>query len=395
LSSSVRRLTAVVLIALVPRVVAAIALGNGFHFADEAEYADTARRLLSGEGFGETYGRVPGYPALLALLAAPAPETVLWLRLAQAVVAAVGAAVTFVAADRLMGRTAAVAAAAIYALDPLLVVAAGLLYPEAVAAVLMVGVVLVAWEAAHRDSPVLAASAGSLLGLLALLRPIALVVVPVVAAWVLFATDARLARRALHAILVGLACLLVLAPWTYRSYRVHGRLIPVSLAGTRGASVSPGEVEQRGVAGALMDKARTEPLALASRMAREFGHFWELVPSRLVTDDPARREALHRGDPRLPTQPSFSRSLRDAVSAASFGIELLLALGGLVLLWRDRRREAVLLAAVVLAYALGHSLFVGKLRYRITVLPLLLLFAGAAASALYAAIRGRLAARGA
>jgi hypothetical protein len=49
---------------------------------------------------------------------------------------------------------------------------------------------------------------------------------------------------------------------------------------------------------------------------------------------------------------------------------------------------------VVHAYAIGHSLFVGKLRYRITVLPLLLLFAGAAASALYAAIRGRLAARG-
>jgi hypothetical protein len=129
-------------------------------------------------------------------------------------------------------------------------------------------------------------------------------------------------------------------------------------------------------------------------MAREFGHFWELVPSRLVTDDPDRREALHRHDPRLPTQPAFSRSLRDVVSAASFGLELLLAVGGLVLLWGDRRREVILLGAVVLAYALGHSLFVGRLRYRITVLPLVFLFAGAGASALYVAIRGRLAARG-
>ena len=75
-------------------------------------------------------------------------------------------------------------------------------------------------------------------------------------------------------------------------------------------------------------------------------------------------------------------------------VELLLALGGLVLLWRDRRRETILLAAVVLAYALGHSLFVGKLRYRITVLLLVFLLAGAAASALYAAIRARLDPRG-
>lgn len=395
MSPSVRRLTAIVLVALLLRVVAAVALGNGFHFADEVGYADAARRLLAGEGFAETYSRVPGYPALLALLGAPAPSTVLWLRLAQAVVAALGAAVTFVAADRLLGPAAATAAAIIYAMDPLLVVAAGLLYPEAIAAVLLVAVVLVGWEAARRDSPVRAAFAGSLLGLLALFRPVALVVVPVVAAWVLLATDARPARRALHAILVGLACLFVLAPWTYRNYRVHGRLIPVSLAGTRGGSVSPDEIEQSGMAGALVDKARAEPLTLASRMAREFGHFWELVPSRLVTDDPATREALHRADPRLPVQPAFSRSLRDAVSAASFGIELLLALGGLVLLWRHRRREAILLAAVVLAYALGHSLFVGRLRYRITVLPLVFLFAGAAASALHGAIRARLAQRGA
>jgi 4-amino-4-deoxy-L-arabinose transferase-like glycosyltransferase len=264
LSPSVRRLTAVVLIALVPRAAAALALGNGFHFADEAGYVDAARRLLSGEGFGHSYRGVPGYPALLALLGAPAPSAVVWLPLAQAVVVAVGAAATFVAADRLLGRIAATAAAIIYALDPLLAVAAGLLYPEAVAAVLMVAAVLVVWEAPRRDSPVLALMAGSLLGLLALFRPVALVVVPVVAAWVLLAADARPARRVLHATLVSLACVLVLAPWTYRNYRVHGRLIPVSLAGTGGASVSPGEIERRGVTGALAHRARTGPLELAS-----------------------------------------------------------------------------------------------------------------------------------
>jgi len=53
-----------------------------------------------------------------------------------------------------------------------------------------------------------------------------------------------------------------------------------------------------------------------------------------------------------------------------------------VLAWRSRRRETALIAAIVLAYAAGYALFVGKLRYRITVLPLVFLFTGRALAAL-------------
>lgn len=76
---------------------------------------------------------------------------------------------------------------------------------------------------------------------------VAHVAVPAFAAWVLGATDARPLRRALYAGLVGLGCLLVLTPWWYRNYRIYGRLIPGSLAGTSGASVSPVEIEKHGV----------------------------------------------------------------------------------------------------------------------------------------------------
>jgi MYXO-CTERM domain-containing protein len=304
-------------------------------------------------------------------------------------VASFGAALAFLAADRLLGRAAGVTTAAIYALDPLLVVAGALLYPEAVAAVLMLIVVQLAWEAARRDSAALAGLAGLSLGVLATFRPVALAVVPALAAWVLFAAAGRAGRRALQAGLVVVVCGLVLAPWAYLGSGVHGPSGVTSLAGTHGA-VTPAEITQRGLAGALAHKARAEPLAFGSRMAREFAHFWELVPSRLTTDDPAQREAFRQADPRLAARPAFPRSLRDAVSAGSSAIELLLALAGLVLLWRARRREAVLLVAVVVVYALAQSLFFGKLRYRITVLPLVFVLAGAAASALYLAARRRL-----
>ncbi len=386
-SATARTVIALVAIALVLRIVTALVLGNELYFADEATYVDAARRLSSGEGFAAQYSNVPAYPALLTMLSASVATSVVWLRVAQAVVTAFGAGLTFTLAQRLFGRTAAIATAGIYALDPLLVVAAGLLYPEAIAATLMVAMVLAACEAVRRNSIAASTLTGALLGLLALFRPVALAVVPVVVLWIALNIGGRSSRRGLHGSVVALVCLLVLAPWTYRNYLIHGRLMPVSTAGTAIAPVTHGEIERRGLTASLLLKAWREPGVLATRMTREFGHFWELAPERLMTDDSVRRQALHNRDRRLPTQPMFDRSLRDLVSAASFGVELILALAGLVLLWRAHRREAVLLASIVLAYAVGYALFLGKLRYRIPILPLVFLCAGVGASALVALVR--------
>jgi hypothetical protein len=122
-----------------------------------------------------------------------------------------------------------------------------------------------------------------------------------------------------------------------------------------------------------------DPSAMVSRVTRQFLQFWELAPTRLTTDDPAKREALHQRDPRLQVQPLFSRGLRDLVSAGSFLIELVLALVGLAAVVRTRWRPALLLVLVILSWAVGYALFVAKLRYRIPVLPLLFVFTGAGA----------------
>jgi 4-amino-4-deoxy-L-arabinose transferase-like glycosyltransferase len=388
-STDTRRIGAIVLLALLVRLLLAAVLGDRFYFADETTYVDAARRLLSGEGFGPDYTRVPGYPVLLALLAGPWPQSVLWIRLGQAALAAAGTGLTFALTDRLVGRTAALAAAAMYALDPLLAVAAGLLYPEATAALVLAATALVAIDAVRRNSTSLAALAGALLGILAQFRPVALVLVPVTAAWISFAAPATPARRLSHVAIVLLACLLVLAPWTYRNYQLWGRIVPVSLAGTGGAGISRTAAEQRGVGAALAAQAWSDPWRVARRMGREFTHFWELTPERLQTDDPARRDSLHRADPRLPNTPLAPPSLRNAVAATASGAELLLALGGLVVMWRRRRRETVFLAGIILTFGLGHSLFVGKMRYRITVMPLVLVLAGAGVATLGPALAKR------
>ncbi len=386
----VRLVILLVLVAVAARLAMVFALGDGFHFADETAYRDAALGLYGGEGFSSTYDRVPGYPILLAVLAAPAPASLVWLRLAQAGLVGIGAALVYLAGRRLAGPSACAAAAAIYALDPLLVAAAGLLYPEAAAAVLLVATVLAAWEASRLNSLGRSLVAGVLLGVLAQFRPVALLVVPVIALWVAATASAPARRRVAHAAIIGLAFLTLIGPWTYRNYQVYGQLVPVSLAGISGGTgVSNDQVRDRGLLGALLDRATRDPSAEARRMLRELGHFWEPVPSRLVTDDPTHRAELHATDPRLPTAPLLARGARDLASAASFGIEVALAVGGLWFLWRTRRPEAVLLVAVILVYALGHAATVGKLRYRITVLPLVFVLAGNGVAAIVTAWRTR------
>ncbi len=85
----------------------------------------------------------------------------------------------------------------------------------------------------------------------------------------------------------------------------------------------------------------------------------------------------------------FDRNLRDTASAISFGCEVAFALLGLIVAWKTHRRETVLMVMVILMFALGYTMFVAKLRYRIPVLPLLFVFAGVGVSAVWEAIRKR------
>jgi 4-amino-4-deoxy-L-arabinose transferase-like glycosyltransferase len=296
------------------------------------------------------------------------------VRLLQATLAATGCLLILRLGERLFGRATALLAGLLYAVDPMLVAAAGLLYPEAVSAVLMLGIVLLTLRAAERDHFVSSAGAGVGLGLLAQLRPAALAVVPVVAAWSALAAANR--RGPMHGGAVVLGCLVALAPWMYRNYHVHGGLVPIATAGTQHAPVRPQAVATHGLTSSIVRRAWEAPIPFASRMGRELYHFWELYPQRLTTDNPTRRAELHDRDARLPVDPTVAPRLRNVVSALTFGPELALAIIGLVVGCRTRPRETALLAAVILCYALGYAVFVAKLRYRITILPLVLLLAG-------------------
>ncbi len=379
-----RRLTvALVALAAITRLAAALVLGDRLHFIDEAIYVDAARELLAGHGFGAAYTNVPAQPVFLAVLAAPWPSALGLLRCAHALVTGVlGATILHVLGTRAFGSAAAGAALVLYALDPLIVVAGALLYPEAIAAVVLTTALAAAVIAAQEDSLVASAAAGIAIGVAILFRPVATVVTVFVALWVGATVAGAPGRRLRHAVAVLAACGVAVSPWVAHNLAHDGQVVPAGMAGLQNAPVTRKAIGQQGLAASIAQEALHDPGRMIQRVGREFIAFWELYPTRLQTDSAELREDMHHDDPRLPADSAFPSSLRDPVSAVSFGSELALGLAGLVVGLRRRTAATLLLAGVAVLYGLGFALFLAKLRYRIVVLPGVFVLAGMGATAL-------------
>ena len=360
----------IVVLALMSRVVAALVIGNLAYFPDETAYVDAAHALLAGHGFGAGYYRGPVYPVLLAGLAALLPEALVALRVGQGVLAALGAILVVDVAERAFTRRIAVLAGALYALDPLLVVSSVLLYPETFTALTVLLLARAALIARRTGDPVASVTAGVGVAVAVQLRPIALALLPAVTAWI---AGTVASRRLQHAAAIALACAVATAPWMASNVRVYGWLLPEATINVRDAQ-GIGRGTEDGTAGLIADRAAGAPFAFVRRAAGEFAHFWEPYPQRLATDDAAYRARLHGEDARIDAAPLVAPPLRDMVSAFSFGVEMLLAVCGLVVGWRTRRDETVLLALLVFSYAIGCTLYYAKARYRIPVLPYILTF---------------------
>ena len=118
------------------------------------------------------------------------------------------------------------------------------------------------------------------------------------------------------------------------------------------------------------------PDEFVERFGRNFLHFWEPYPTRLWVDDAEKTAELHSRDSRLPDKPKLPIGSRNIVSAVSFGVETALAVVGVVIGWRTRRPEILFLGLVVLSYSLGYSIFEGRTRYRIPIMPEIFVLSG-------------------
>jgi len=348
-------------------------------FPDSVEFLMVSWHIRAGDGpilSGDSaVGRMPGYPYLLAGITSVFGEGLLAPRLVQAALGALAVGMAALLAGRLFGRRVALAAGVIAAVYPMFIMMSALLLSETLFILLFLAGILCLHRAFAEDTLPAAIAAGAAFGAATLVRSSLLLYVPMAAgAWVVL-------RRFKVGAFVRAAMMLaafaaVMAPWVVRNWRVTGHFVPTrlrvgpSLYEALNPEADGGPMMQRidwgdGTEGLTeyeknalwriraIEYAKQNPGHVASLAVRKLVRFWNIMPN----------------DPR------FRRPLIVIGMGLPFaGVMFLALLGG----WLSWGRADVALTALlpVVYYSLLHMVFVSSVRYRVAVMPLLIVLAG-------------------
>ena len=366
---------------------------------DEPEYDTQGRFFLAGKWWWSTtpFGvahasawKTPGYPAWVGFwywVLGPHPARV---EAVQALMAPLTVLLAWLLARRLFDARVALATAFIVALFPLIWQYTALLYPEALAVPLTLGVLLVFMGRAPTSKR--AVAAGALIGVAILVRPNSFVLLAVAAAAWIVAAGWR--RGIVLAALATAVAALVVAPWTIRNTLTDGiGFVPLSVQdgaiyGTfnseaandpenpwawrpilqnppavlaRGVPVSDSELRSDLVSFGL-DYIRAHPASVPQAFFwNGLSRFWDVRRPGHALDEVA-----------------FVGGTR-AVTAVGLGIYYVLFPLALVALWRLRRRRELIAPLLVLALASSVVFTIGsETRYRAPLEPLIAMLAAAA-----------------
>ncbi len=396
---------------------------------DPSRYLAYARQIAAGKGYVEpltgqaTAYYPPGYPYFLGAVAFVCRHVGLGDHIpqaagyVQAVLGTLTVGAAAVVARRIVNPAAGVIAAVVLALYPNLIFHTAALLGETLYNALFVGALAVlCWRPRSAGLSTRRLVAFSvLLGLAVLTRPISLVFVPLLG--LVWWFDLRSWRDALRrtGIVVGVLVLLI-APWTVRNaVRMHA-FVPMSTntgdnlcighhPGASGAfdAFDPrtarfcdtGDGVQFGRASELRnDRKKTDRSLtyLQGHLGREPWLVWRRAFYMFQQDHDAVYAVQSYHSP-LPGNWSMSAGAEDLFIHLADGYYAVVApLGalGLVVLAVRRQPDGLLLVAAAVATASVPLLFFGDARFKVPVLPLLVIAAGCLAGlAVRAASRGR------
>jgi hypothetical protein len=383
---------------------------------DAQGYAAIAANLERGEGFtlgAEATQPASNYSPGLPLLAAGLYKLSggvheRFARVVLGLLSSLAIAFAYLIGRRLSGPFAGLIGAGAVAIYPALLEYQGMLMGEPLAATLLSGAVLaVLWATGPARRWLVP---GLLLGGLALVRPEYLAVALVVAG-VVAVRRGRDGWRScgVRALILLLGVTVIVAPWTVRNAIALDRFVPVSTGGGQvlfaGSYLPSGgdpervgeEVLERhpGLARQLPADARLEQILAALAAQRYPGMESDAALARIgrerLWDDVSERPLDYAGFVAAKVWRIWGFGPRDVMREPVWKILhwLLVAFGlvGLVLLARQRRWEALLLAAILLAATASGALLVASPRRVLVTLPLLAALAGVGSAWLVARIR--------
>ncbi|MEK7866027.1 MAG: glycosyltransferase family 39 protein [Planctomycetota bacterium] len=369
-----RPLVLLTLVAALVRVVfVGLTSSDSLRYPDAVEYLDIARHIEEGRGFvtadGKLFARGPAYPLFLSAHLVVFGDHELPIRVTQALLGALVVPLTWLLARRVASPTGAFLASLYVALDPFLIYFTGLLLVETLYVLLLGLQVLLLLRLAEghrfRDAVALGAvaavsallHAGHLasLGLMAVVLPF-------------LVTGAR--RWALLAVYV-VSATATLFPWITRNGELSGRFIPVTAKLGRDLYESIGPGATGGPATEYVWPQGVPKMPELELDAKYRKECWRVVreePGRVLGLVPSKFARFWNP---VPNYEKFRQPLYlVAATGASLPLFALGLLGAAILIRRNLRTGIAFLFFPIAICAL-HLVFVGSVRYRLPLHPVL------------------------
>jgi 4-amino-4-deoxy-L-arabinose transferase-like glycosyltransferase len=208
----------------------------GFNYIPDPDaigYENTAINVIRGQGFLAPEGRSynpPLYPLFLAgVYSVFGLRNYLALKMIESLIGALTCGWVYLLGLTLFGRNAGRLAGFIAIFYPFLVYYTGVVLSENLFTFfLMAGSVCLAVLAQQGFRWRYALGGGILLGLATLTRPMTLALPAILVVWAMLTFPARQQRTWFTAVVVSLALILTVLPWSIRNYIIHHQVVPVS-----------------------------------------------------------------------------------------------------------------------------------------------------------------------
>lgn len=235
------RLAAIAVAGVALRVLYLLTIGRHVTgIGDWFFYHWQANDLAAGRGFDEPYrlrferldlpsaGHPPLYPLILSGISALGGTSVMAHRALGLPLGAVTIVLVGLLGRRAGGERVGLVAAGLCASYPLMVATDGALMSETLYGALIAALLLAAWAVLERPGRGVALLAGALLGLAALTRSEALLLLPVLLWPVAWRGGGERRDRLVRVALVTAGCVAVIAPWTIRNAVAFDHFVPIS-----------------------------------------------------------------------------------------------------------------------------------------------------------------------
>ncbi|MBM3320742.1 MAG: glycosyltransferase family 39 protein [Candidatus Eisenbacteria bacterium] len=379
---------------------------------DPGYHDEWARSIVRGEPItdGEPFFRAPAYPYFLAAVYAIGGGDPRHPRYVQAVLGVLSLYLAYRIGRKVFGKGTALLALSLALLYPILLFFDGELKIEPFAVFLNLILLTLLLEAEERRSLRLWFAAGLLLGLSAAARPNILLFAPAIPLWLLLhRRENLLASVAAPSLLAALGAVLVLAPITVRNLREGNDRVWIAsqgginfyLGNHPGAdgwsATAPGI--RKDWKGGIEDSRLLAARALGRKAKdSEVSAYWYERGKAFIRENPREAALLFLKKSYLLFHGAelsnnyiidfaarYSRPFR--ALPLCYGLIMPLAIVGMVFARWDRRK--LLLLFFLAAYSLSIVLFFVCSRYRMPLLPVLLLFAASGLLRLGAGLRRR------